>query len=181
MQLLGAEVMAVSTVAVQGRAVVTVVSRWPVSAVAEVLLVSKSARCCVLCAKKFALQAQNGRKTLFSGVPGEFFADKPLEAPRWANFFAGSPRGSAAGRILSRNRADVSRAGRTLSRHWRRWHALRLPVNPARRADHSQAEADRALLPQINRPPTHHAGAGGTTKNAWDSSSNEQCTRCTRR
>ena len=30
MQLLGAEVTSVSTVAVQGRAVVTVVSRWPV-------------------------------------------------------------------------------------------------------------------------------------------------------
>ena len=27
--------------------------------------------------------------------------------------------------------------------------------------DHSQAEADWALLPQTNRPPTHHAGAGG--------------------
>ena len=86
MQLSGAEVMAVSMGAVQRRAVVTVVSRWPVSVAAEVLLVSKLARRCVLCAKKFALrglvcvsakkfalQAQNGRNTLFSGVSGEFF------------------------------------------------------------------------------------------------------------
>ena len=50
-----------------------VVSRWPASAVAEVSLVSKSPRVYVLCAKKFFLQAQNGRKMLFSGVLGEFF------------------------------------------------------------------------------------------------------------
>ena len=50
-----------------------VVSRWPASAVAEVSLVSKSPRVYVLCAKKFVLQAQNGRKTLFSGVLGAFF------------------------------------------------------------------------------------------------------------
>ena len=31
--------------------------------------------------------------------------------------------------------------------------------------DHSQAEADWALLPQTNRPPSRHAGAGGNTKN----------------
>ena len=46
MQFSGAEVMPVSMVAVEGRAVVTVVSRWPVSAVTEVLLVSKLARGC---------------------------------------------------------------------------------------------------------------------------------------
>ena len=52
---------------------VMAVSRWPASAVAEVSLVSKSPRVYVLCAKKFVLQAQNGRITLFSGVLGEFF------------------------------------------------------------------------------------------------------------
>ena len=36
-------------------ALVMAVSRWPASVAAEVLLVSKSARGCVLCAKKFAL------------------------------------------------------------------------------------------------------------------------------
>ena len=46
-----AEVLSVSTVAVHGRAVVMVVSRWPVSVVAEVSLVSKSPRGCVLRAK----------------------------------------------------------------------------------------------------------------------------------
>ena len=65
-----------------------VVSRWPASAVAEVSLVSKSPRVYVLCAKKFFLQAQNGRKMLFSGVLGEFFAEEPLEGLCWANFVA---------------------------------------------------------------------------------------------
>ncbi|MEZ7679098.1 hypothetical protein O3645_06510 [Pauljensenia sp. 27098_8_107] len=57
-----AEVMAVSMVAVLGRAVVMVVSCWPVSVVAEVSLVSTSPRHSCLCAKKFALRAQNGPK-----------------------------------------------------------------------------------------------------------------------
>ena len=56
-------------------------------------------------AKKFALQAQNGRKKLYSGmlgeffrgtaaespVLGEFFAEQPLKAPCWASFFAEVP------------------------------------------------------------------------------------------
>ena len=44
-QFVGAEVMAVSTLAVQGRAVVMMVSRWSASAVAEVSLVS-AVPCC---------------------------------------------------------------------------------------------------------------------------------------
>ena len=63
----------VSTLVVQGRALVMVVSRWLASVVAVVSLVASSPRGCVLCAKKFALQAQNGRKTLFSGSLGELF------------------------------------------------------------------------------------------------------------
>ena len=51
----GAEVMVVSMVAVLGRALVMVVSRWPASVSAKVLLVSIAPRGCVLCAKKFAL------------------------------------------------------------------------------------------------------------------------------
>ena len=80
-------VMVVSAGAVQGRAVVMAVSCWPTSVPAEVSLVSTSPSGRVLCtkkftllglmvgasAKKFALQAQNGRKTLFSGALGEFF------------------------------------------------------------------------------------------------------------
>ena len=46
-----AEVSPVSTVAVQGRAVVMAVSRWPASVAAEVSLVSTSPRRCVPCAK----------------------------------------------------------------------------------------------------------------------------------
>ena len=45
-----AEVTVVSTGAVQGRAVVMGVSCWPASVAAEVSLVSKSPRGCVLCA-----------------------------------------------------------------------------------------------------------------------------------
>ena len=82
-----AEVSLVSMVAVQGRAVVMAVSRWPASAVAEVLLVSKPPRCCALCAKKFALRgpivgvsakkfaqwAENTPISAFLGLLGEFF------------------------------------------------------------------------------------------------------------
>ena len=52
-----AEVLSVSTVAVQRRAVVMVVSRWPASVAAVVSLVSTSPRGCVPCAKLFALRA----------------------------------------------------------------------------------------------------------------------------
>ena len=64
-----------------------VVSRWPVSVVVEVSLVSPSPPQCVLCAKKFALRGlvvgvsakkfaqrtKNGQKMAFSGVLGEVF------------------------------------------------------------------------------------------------------------
>ena len=51
------------------------VSRWPISAAAEVSLVSQSARGCVLCAKKFALRAQKGPRSAFYGVLGELFRE----------------------------------------------------------------------------------------------------------
>ena len=51
-----AEVLWVSTVAVEGRAVVMVVSCWPASVAAEVSLVSKPPCRSALCAKKFALR-----------------------------------------------------------------------------------------------------------------------------
>ena len=72
---------------------VMVVSRWPASAVAEVSLVSKSPRVYVLCAKKFVLQAQNGRITLFSGVLGEFFRGGTAGGAVLGEFFA--PTGTA--------------------------------------------------------------------------------------
>ena len=72
---------------VQGRALVMVVSRWPVSVVVEVSLVSPSPPQCVLYAKKFALRGlvvgvsakkfaqrtKNDPKLVFSGVLGELF------------------------------------------------------------------------------------------------------------
>jgi len=48
-------VLSVSMGVVQGRALVMLVSRRPVSVVVEVSLVSPSPPQCVLCAKKFAL------------------------------------------------------------------------------------------------------------------------------
>ena len=80
-------VSSVSMVAVQGRALVMVVSRWPVSVVVEVSLVASSPRGCVLCAKKFALRglvvgvsakkfalhAQNTPKSAFLRLQGELF------------------------------------------------------------------------------------------------------------
>ena len=84
-----AEVMVVSMVAVLGRALVMVVSRWPASVAAEVSLVSTSPRHSCLCAKKFALlglmvgvsakkfaqRTKNGPKTSVCGVLGEFFRE----------------------------------------------------------------------------------------------------------
>ena len=57
-----AEVMVVSMVAVWERALVMVVSRWPASVSAKVLLVSIAPRGGALCAKKFAQRTKNGRK-----------------------------------------------------------------------------------------------------------------------
>ena len=80
-------VLPVSMGVVQGRALVMVVSRWPVSVAVEVSLVASSPPQCVLCAKKFALRglvvgvsakkfalrAHNGPKSAFYGVLGELF------------------------------------------------------------------------------------------------------------
>ncbi|MBS7159717.1 MAG: hypothetical protein KH051_03355 [Actinomyces sp.] len=88
-------VLPVSMGVVQGRALVMVVSRWPVSVAVEVSLVASSPPQCVLCAKKFALRglvvgvsakkfalrAHNGPKLVFSGVLGELFrACRPATA-----------------------------------------------------------------------------------------------------
>ena len=78
----------VSTVAVQGRAVVMAVSYWPVSAVAVVLVVSMSPWCRASRAKKFALRAQNTPNSAFLRSLGEFFTEMPVEGRCWASFFA---------------------------------------------------------------------------------------------
>ena len=81
-------VLPVSMGVVQGRALVIVVSRWPVSVVVEVSLVSPSLSQCVLCAKKFALRAHNGPKLAFSGVLGELFRGWGVGGACRANYFA---------------------------------------------------------------------------------------------
>ena len=102
-RLLVAVVTVVSTVAVQGRAVVMGVSCWPASVAAEVSLVSKSPRGCVLCArkfalrglvvgvsaKKFALRTKNGPQSAFYGVPGELFRGRACEGPAPGEVFRG--------------------------------------------------------------------------------------------
>ena len=57
-----AEVLWVSAVVVEGRAVVMAVSRWPAVAVAEVAVVAPPPRHCALCAKEFAQRTKNGPK-----------------------------------------------------------------------------------------------------------------------
>ena len=101
-QFSGAEVMVVSMVAVQRRALVMMVSRWPASVAAEVSLVSTSPRGCV-CARKSSpcvawwwvsarksspfvfIMAQNW---CFRACRANFFAEMPLEARCRASFFA---------------------------------------------------------------------------------------------
>ena len=88
-------------------AVVPAVSCWPASVAAEASLVSKLARGRVLCAKKFALrglmvgasakkfaqQAQNDRKPLFSGALGELFRGSVGGGAVLGEFFRGNAGG----------------------------------------------------------------------------------------
>ena len=99
-------VLSVSMGVVQGRALVMVVSRRTVSVVVEVSLVSRrtvsvvvevslvspSPPHCVLCAKKFALRAQNGPKSAFYGVLGELFRGSGREGMLLGEPFRGSGR-----------------------------------------------------------------------------------------
>ena len=101
-QFSGAEVTAVSAVPCWGRAVVMVVSCWPASAVAEVLLVSTSPRGCVLCAKKFALYAQNTPKSAFLRVLGEFFRGRAAGGAVLGELFLGLAAVGHAERVLLR-------------------------------------------------------------------------------
>ena len=124
-QFAGAVATSVSMVAVQGRALVMVVSRWPVSVVVEVSLVASSPRGCVVCAKKFALRGlmvgasakkfalrtKNSPKLAVYGVlgelfrgtaaersaPGELFRGPAVAGSRRANFVARSLRGPVDG------------------------------------------------------------------------------------
>ena len=70
-------VLSVSMVAVQGRAVVMVVSMSP--------------RCCASWAKKFALRAQNGPKLACCGVLGEFFRGPAVVGTRRASLLRRTP------------------------------------------------------------------------------------------
>ena len=146
-----AEVLSVSMVAVQGRAVVMAVSRWPASVVAEVSLVSKPPCRCVLCAKffalwcchhrvgakKFAQRAHNTPISAFLGVLGEFFRGSAAGGAALGELFRGSAAGGAVlGELFrARRRHSVSTA------HRYRAHADAVsartagPIRPLKRGD----------------------------------------------
>ena len=97
-----AKVLSVSRGRAAWPAKVLLVSRGRAAWPAKVLLVSKLPSSRAMCekvrparpgmgvsAKKFALQAQNGRKMLFSGVLGEFFRGRAAEGPMPGEFFRG--------------------------------------------------------------------------------------------
>ena len=96
-------------VAVQGRALVMVVSRWPASVAAVVSLVASSPRGCVLCAKKFALRglvvgvsakkfalhAQNTPKSAFLRLLGELICGRATRGAVLGELFCGNAAGGA--------------------------------------------------------------------------------------
>ena len=81
-----AVVSSVSTVAIQGRAVVMVVSSSPRHSCPCVKKFALLGLMLGVSATKFAQRAQNGPNSAFCGVLGEFFAEMPVEGRCWANF-----------------------------------------------------------------------------------------------
>ena len=153
MQLSGAEVPSVS--------------RWPVSAAAEVSLVSKSARGCVLCAKKLALRARKGPKLAFYGVLGEFFRDN-------------AARGASLGELCRATGLMLLMLGE-------RCRAAGVASMPGTTRGSGQARRpqpgrSRSRVIAPNEPPAPAScGGGRNTKNARDPSSDKQRNRCKRR
>ena len=90
-QFSGAEVMVVSMVAVQGRAVV--------------LSVSKSPCCRASCAKKFALHARNTPKSAFLRLLGELFRGSASGGAVLGELFRGrAAEGAVLGEFFRANR-----------------------------------------------------------------------------
>ena len=87
-QFSGAKVMAVSVVPCWGRAVVMVVSCLPASVAAEVSLVAKSPRAGSYARKSSPCSITTPQIRRFCACWASFFAEMPLEGPRWANFVA---------------------------------------------------------------------------------------------
>ena len=82
-----AEVIVVSMVAVQGRALVMAVSMVAVQGRALVLLVSMPPSCRASCAIKFDLHARNTPKSAFDGPLGELFRGNAAEGAVLGEFF----------------------------------------------------------------------------------------------
>ena len=98
----GAEASSVSMLAVQGRALVMVVSCWPASVAAEVSLVSTSPCHSCLCAKKFALLGPVRMRARKSSPSARKTAQNQRFMACWASFFAKHRWMGHAGRTFSR-------------------------------------------------------------------------------
>ena len=129
-----AEVPTVSTVAVEERAVVMVVSCWPASVPAVVSLVSKLPRRCALrakklalrgpmvgvSAKKFAQRAENTPISGFLGLLGELFRGWAAGGRVLGELFRGW---AAGGRVLGELFRGWAAGGRVLGEFFRGWAA----------------------------------------------------------
>ena len=134
----------------------------------------------VLCAKKFALLGPVRMRARKSSPCVLRKAHNRLFMACWAIFSRQCRSRGCVGRILSRCRPDASHVGRTLSRRWRCWHAMRLYVGLARRAaNRPQPGRSRLGVIAANEPPAHASCGGG--RQYEDSSSNTQRNRCKRR
>ena len=153
-------VTVVSTVAVQGRAVVMAVSYWPVSAVAVVSVVSMSPWCRASRAKQFALRAQNTPKSANLRSLGEFFAETRLERLCWANFFA--PIGPVLVLDIARRTSGWLRWGFCSIRSWlavyrRRVAALMMQFPPF---GGGEAVVQGGVAPKSQTTSVKNAGEG---------------------
>ena len=131
-----AVVLSVSTVAVQGRAVVTAVSYWPASAVAEASMVSKSPRRRVWCVKKFAhhgpivgvsvkkfaLRARNTPNLTFLRLLGEFCRENTGGAAALGEFCRACRPATATGPGSATGPVPAAiLCGASVPPHRRRW------------------------------------------------------------
>ena len=87
-QFSGAEVMVVSMVAVQGRAVVLSVSKSPRCRASCAKKFALRGLMVGVCAKKFALHARNTPKSAFLRLLGELFRGRAAEGAVLGDFFA---------------------------------------------------------------------------------------------
>ena len=170
-----AEVMVVSMVAVWGRALVMVVSRWPASVVAEVSLVSTLSRHSCLCAKKFALlglmvgmsakkfaqRTKNNPQSAFYGVLGEFFRENTAGGVTPGEVFRGTAaERTVLGELFRGNAAGIPVPGESCRRQAALGSRRRPPTSraPAQREPGKPATASCRRKTQTPRRRTMQNG-----------------------